>query len=946
MGEKIVIGPITKGLRNDVTPFNIDNDSFPVLVNAYQWRSRVKRKRGTQFLGRLTRYFNSTSLSYNPGALVLTLDGGGNGNILTAFSLQVDGNIVPGSVTLVASGGPTTYTDPTRDGYLTPTGTSGPNTINYATGAILIPAQAGNTVTATFLYYPDLPVMGLEDFISNSTQFPGTLGFDTVYAYNITTTFPALIYDVSFYKNPPATFPTNYPSYVQKATVTPTSWNGEDYQQFWTVNYQGALWATNGIEIPFDPTNVGMQFAPASTITVSSQTATTLVVVITNCPLIVGDFVFVNEFTSTTPANATTLNLQTGYVTACSPNTPPLATKTLTITFPYAMIATDTYTPGIIQYLTNRSDVTKDCLRWYDGDATNGSPTSPVLNGNLGWVNFAPPISNLPDFIEDLPTAQYYLIGARAIVPFKDRLLFIGPVLQTSSANSQVYLPDTIIYSQNGTPYYTASFTGDPTFANTVFRPILTPVNQTATPLAYAEDVTGFGGFIAAGLDQAINTVGINEDVLILGFDKQQVRLAFSGNDIIPFNLFIINSELGSSSTFSSVILDEGVLSIGSRGIILTGQTQVRRIDLEIPDEVFQFSLLQNGTERVCAQRDYISEWIYFTYRSNSSNVAVYEFPTRTLQYNYRDNSWAIFNESYTTYGSFRPQSGYTWQTIGTRYRSWEQWNAAWDSSSSTLLQPLIIAGNQQGFVLVRLSSTEGTSEGTSLYIRAFSNSVVTAPNHCLSTGDYITISGCIGTVASEVNGKIFSVFVQDANTFILDPTIIPGLTYSGGGLITRMYVPQIKTKQFPVAWDMARKTRLGPQQYLLTTTAISQITLLIFLSQSNVPYNNPEFPYPVQIVPSPDSQNNSLIYSTVLYTCPESTNLGLTPANINLQTPTASQQSQIWHRMNTSLIGDTVQIGFTMNDQQMRDQGFNNQFSEIELHSIILDVSPSQLLA
>jgi hypothetical protein len=63
---------------------------------------------------------------------------------------------------------------------------------------------------------------------------------------------------------------------------------------------------------------------------------------------------------------------------------------------------------------------------------------------------------------------------------------------------------------------------------------------------------------------------------------------------------------------------------------------------------------------------------------------------------------------------------------------------------------------------------------------------------------------------------------------------------------------------------------------------------------------------------------NDSLINSSVLYTCPESTNLGLTPANINLQTPTAIQQSQIWHRMNTSLIGDTIQIGFTISNEQM----------------------------
>ena len=61
MGEKIVIGPIDKGLKTDRTAFNIDDDSFPTLVNAYQWRGRVKRKRGTSFLGRLERYFDSNS---------------------------------------------------------------------------------------------------------------------------------------------------------------------------------------------------------------------------------------------------------------------------------------------------------------------------------------------------------------------------------------------------------------------------------------------------------------------------------------------------------------------------------------------------------------------------------------------------------------------------------------------------------------------------------------------------------------------------------------------------------------------------------------------------------------------------------------------------------------------------------------------------------------------
>ena len=244
------------------------------------------------------------------------------------------------------------------------------------------------------------------------------------------------------------------------------------------------------------------------------------------------------------------------------------------------------------------------------------------------------------------------------------------------------------------------------------------------------------------------------------------------------------------------------------------------------------------------------------------------------------------------------------------------------------------------------------------------------------------------------------------------------------------MYVPYIQSKQFPVSWDTARKTRIGPQQYLLSTTPNGEIQLLIFLSQnSGSPYNDGP------IVPAPQSVNNSLIYSTVLSTSPQypinnvysvsignigdgistniSTNLltllninnqivpstvlitigslatfqddgvggfivtgtgvsagsaidyitgavflvfSVAPAStasnvsmqyfaINLQNPTAINQSQIWHRINTSLIGDTVQIGFTMSESQMRDSTLSNQFEEIELHGFCIDVSASQQL-
>jgi hypothetical protein len=371
---------------------------------------------------------------------------------------------------------------------------------------------------------------------------------------------------------------------------------------------------------------------------------------------------------------------------------------------------------------------------------------------------------------------------------------------------------------------------------------------------------------------------------------------------------------------------------MGGRGITITSQVSSQRIDLDIPDQIFQLTLNANGPQRVCAQRDFINEWIYFTYVDNEIATI---YPNQTLQYNYRDGSWAIFNENYTTYGLFRKSTGQTWQTLPEEL-TWDSWNTPWNAGDSTLLQPEVIAGNQQGFVMVR---DQDTNEGNSLYIQSFSGSLVTSPSHSLNNGDYIVISGCLGTIGDIVNGNIYSVSAVTANTFLLNPTIGTG-TYLGGGEIKRMYIPFIQTKQFPMAWDMGRKTRLGVQQYLLTTTLKGQVELQIYLSQANQqPYNFGP------IVPSDNSANNALVYSDTLFTCPESTNIGLTPANTNLQMPTAAAQSQTWHRMNTSLIGDTVQVAFTMSDEQMRDPDFNNQFAEIELHAMVLTVSPSQLL-
>lgn len=933
MTSRITVGAVGGGLQKNLIPTYIDNDSFPILINAIQWRGRVKRKRGTEFLTRLQRYFDSLSVSYSPISTVNL--SGGSLNLFTTFSLEA-GALAPGTVNIMDTTSGNNYTDITQDGQLfgNPSGTG---TINYATGVISITMGASNAITVDFIYYPMLPVMGIEDFILPSFQYNFKLDFDTKYAYNGLTTQPYTAYDVSFYKNPPSGL---YPGYTAKGDVTPLHWNGKNYQQFWSVNYENAFWATNGITIPFTTTNIGMQYKAVTGVTITEAGSNTgpvaaqATLTITGHGLKIGDFLFLNEI-----GGITGINFQTCFVINSTDG------DHVNVQFPRAIIAGALTSAGIAQYLTNNANSSLDCIRWYDGDPTNGIATNPVFNTGLGWVNFSPPLSQLDYSISDLPANIYYLVGARMIFPYKDRLLFIGPVVQASGGSAPIYLQDTVIYSQNGTPYYTASWnnpTDDPRVIQTGFiQSMLVPVNQSGFPAAFLEDSTGFGGYISTNLNSQLISVSPNEDSLIIGYQTGQLRLVYSGNDINPFDFYRINSELGTSSTFSIINRDEHVITRGSRGYIATNQTSCTRIDPAIPDEVFQVRLIDNGVERFTAARDFINEWIFFSYPGNDESLSNHIFNTKTLFYNYRDNSWATIDECFTTYGQFNRRTGKTWRTIGQIYGTWSAWNVPWNDGRSSVLTPEVIGGNQQGFILAR---TSGTSEGTSLSILSFTGSIVNCVNHCLNQGDFIIITGCIGTIGTEINGKIFQIGAPiTQNSFDLIGFEGSG-TYFGNGLITRYFKPKIQTKQFPVAWGDGRKTRIGVQRYLLTKTDKAQMQLLIYLSQSSEnPYNTGP------IVPAQNTQNDALIYSTVLHTCPESTNIGLTPANVNLMTPTASTQAQIWHRINTSLIGDSVQLGFTISDEQMlqvTETGAPvNLTAEIELHGFILDVYPSQML-
>ncbi len=105
---------------------------------------------------------------------------------LVAAGTEPNASIQPGSVVVTILATPNIVFTDQGDGTLTSPTPSNSGTINYATGAVQIVTNVGGITltTATFSYYPALPVMGIRTRDLSPLNNEMTVFFDTKYAYN------------------------------------------------------------------------------------------------------------------------------------------------------------------------------------------------------------------------------------------------------------------------------------------------------------------------------------------------------------------------------------------------------------------------------------------------------------------------------------------------------------------------------------------------------------------------------------------------------------------------------------------------------------------------------------------------------------------------------------------------------------------------------------------
>ncbi|MBE3085564.1 MAG: hypothetical protein IMZ64_05030 [Bacteroidetes bacterium] len=207
------------GIQTYNEPFLIPEKAFTDLEDAYCWRGRVKRKLGYDLLARLRRVLTGVALG-NSAASPWSF------NIYTILAMAGEdtAEIEAGSLSITV--GAIVFTD-NSDGTLSSITPGNSGYINYQTWAVTLIHTAGAAVatTATFSYYPGLPVMGLPTYETTVINVEELWAFDTKYAYRYTGG-----------------------AFQQQGAYV---WKGLDIHFFWSSNYYrtpapvNILWVTN-----------------------------------------------------------------------------------------------------------------------------------------------------------------------------------------------------------------------------------------------------------------------------------------------------------------------------------------------------------------------------------------------------------------------------------------------------------------------------------------------------------------------------------------------------------------------------------------------------------------------------------------------------------------------------------------------------------------------------
>ncbi len=366
-------------------------------------------------------------------------------------------------------------------------------------------------------------------------------------------------------------------------------------------------------------------------------------------------------------------------------------------------------------------------------------------------------------------------------------------------------------------------------------------------PGNWAQDRFGKGGFLDAPTNESIVSATFFKNTLLVGFERSTWQLRYVGQYGAPFIWERISSDFGTESTFSPILFDQGVASVGDRAIISASSNTAKRIDEQIPDTVFSFRNLQDGLIRVHGIRDFRRELAYWCYSDASTEK---KFPTSTLVYNYRNNTYSNFRNNITCFGIFQPISGVTWDSLVVTWDS----DVTWDDVEDDAGFERIVVGNQQGYVhYYGYTTFDDPSLAISGVDLSVSPNELTIVNHNLIEGDIIYITGMLydGVPTNTLNDQFFYVIDDvtaddnhihlaywDGTACVNTPVQAAPPNYIGGGEVRLIPRLSVVTKDFNPVQDSIKQFKLSYIDFLMDNNANAMSVKLFVNSSLNLQAN------------------------------------------------------------------------------------------------------------
>ena len=510
------------------------------------------------------------------------------------------------------------------------------------------------------------------------------------------------------------------------------------------------------------------------------------------------------------------------------------------------------------------------------------------------WTTYSPVFAPDPNPANPQPFVQ----TARIIMAFKGHLVLLNTIendniITGPKPNGTTFnFVNRCRYAKLGSPFDTNAF------------------YETGT-VDSAGNVGEDAGFADASTEEQIISAEFIKDRLIVYFERSTWELAFTGNDLVPFQWQKINTELGSEALQSSVPFDKVILTIGQTGVHACNGSNVERIDVKIPDEIFEINDKTAGVERVAGIRDYFVEMVYWTFPASNVSAQL-DFPNQVLVYNYANQSWSLNDDCITAFGYYEQQNASTWATSEV---TWEESNEMWASGPVDVNFRQVVAGNQQGFTFFIMPDISRNSPCMQISQIATSGSNISLElvNHTLLPGDYIAIENAQGVTG--LNGNIYKVQgVTDPNNVVVGPASFTG-AYTGAGTVARVSMLNLISKQYNPYLNKGRNVYLSKIDFGVQKTTAGQITVDYYPSSTELS----------MITAATD--NNMILGTGILETSPYTS------------IPLEAVSTRLWHPVYFQTEGECIQLAMSFSDVQIRNPAI--AWADFELEGMVLHTMP-----